>query len=159
MLVVIGLAIGSSCSPPAERPRAPRDPSQVSELGVFMKTAMNPPFSKISFLLFHEGEDESELDPGQLPGNVSQLVATAERLTKWPDLPGESPQSKLVFHEYADALRNDTRVLSDAVRDSQRDAMVKAFDSLRRKCDSCHHFFRFDEETSRDPRAQPAGAR
>lgn len=159
-LVVAVLSAGlASCSSPGERPGAARVPSQSSELGVFMKTQMNPPFSKISFLLFHDGEGDSEIDPAELPASASLLAAAADRLGKWPDLPGESQQSKLVFHEYADALRNDARGLSDAVRDDQREAMVKAFEALRRKCDSCHHFFRYDEELSRDGRAGAPGVR
>jgi hypothetical protein len=159
LLVVVALAGPASCSSPVERPVAPRAPSQSSELGVFMKTQMNPPFSKISFLLFHDDEGDSEVDPAELPASASLLAAAAERLGKWPDLPGESQQSKLVFHEYADALRNDARGLNEAARDNQREAMVKAFESLRRKCDSCHHFFRYDEELSRDGRARDPGSR
>jgi hypothetical protein len=159
MLVVAVVVAPAACSSPAERPRAAAAPPQGSELGIFMKSQVNPPFSKISFLLFHQGDDDSEVDPGELPANAGQLAAAAERLGKWPDLPGESPQSKLVFHEYAEALRNDARSLTDAVRGDQREAMVKAFESLRRKCDSCHHFFRYDEETSRDGHTQDPGPR
>lgn len=148
MLAVVVLVGLPSCSSPAERTRDVRVPSQGADLGQFMKTHMNPPFSKISFLLFHEGEDDSELDPEMLPASVSGLAAAAERLSKWPDLPGESSQSRLVFHEYAEALRIDANKLIEAVHGGQHDAMVKTFESLRKKCDSCHHFFRYDEAIS-----------
>src|SRR5262249_36012735 len=50
IIVVAGL---SSCSS-ADRAHQVRDPTQTTELGIFMKTRINPSFSKISFLLFHE---------------------------------------------------------------------------------------------------------
>ncbi|HET7504136.1 MAG TPA: hypothetical protein VFK02_24110 [Kofleriaceae bacterium] len=141
-----------SCSASSDR-RAVRRPSKSSELGAFMKAHVNPPFSKISFLLFHDGEGDVELDPGDLPASANQLAQAAERLTRWPDVPGDSAQSKQVFIEYAEALNNDARNLVNALRDDRPGNTVKVFESLRKKCDSCHHFFRYDETTTRDPRA------
>jgi hypothetical protein len=142
IMMLIGL---TSCSASMERPRAAHDPSSDPELGVFMKTRVNPPFSKISFLLFHDGEGDGDLDPSALPASAGELAAAAEQLGKWPELPGQSPQSKLVFNEYAGSLRSDSLALITALGSGQRDGAVKAFESLRKKCDSCHHFFRYDE--------------
>jgi len=72
-----------------------------------MKTRVNPPFSKISFLLFHEGETDANIDAGTLPVSADELARAAEQLGKWTDLPGESEQSKQVFYEYATSLRTD----------------------------------------------------
>jgi hypothetical protein len=110
-----------------------------------MKTRMNPPFSRISFLLFHEGETDASIDASMLPSSAEDLARTAETLGKWQDLPGESEQSKQVFFEYATSLRSDALKLVGAIRDSQWENAAKIFESLHRKCDSCHHFFRYEQ--------------
>src|SRR6185295_16893947 len=51
IILLVGLP---SCSSPPAGPRLARDPSKTTELGLFMKTRVNPSFSKISFLLFHD---------------------------------------------------------------------------------------------------------
>ena len=154
MVFVIALAVLPSCGS-AERPRAARDPSKSSELGIFMKTRMNPPFSRISFLLFHEGETDSSIDASMLPSSAEELARTAEALGKWQELPGESEQSKQVFYEYATSLRSDALKLVSAIRDSQWDNAAKIFESLHRKCDSCHHFFRYEQSGA--PELLPRG--
>ena len=116
-----------------------------------MKTRVNPSFSKISFLLFHEEDSEGEIDPAVLPASADELARAAEMLGKWPDLPGESEQSRLVFHEYADSLKSDAGRLIQALRGNQLDNARKVFESLHRKCDACHHFFRYDQSTVIDP--------
>jgi hypothetical protein len=154
--VLVGL---SSCSSTAERPRAARDPSKTTELGLFMKTYINPSFSKISFLLFHEEDSETGIDPAALPASADELARAAERLRNWPELPGESEQSKLVFHEYADSLKGDVVKLVEALRGNQRDNAKKLFESLHRKCDACHHFFRYDQVPVLELPGKAAGAK
>jgi cytochrome c556 len=136
-----------SCSASAPRPQVTRDPSKTTELGLFMKTRVNPSFSKISFLLFHDEDSETEIDPAALPASADELARAAERLGKWPQLPGESEQSKLVFAEYADSLRTDAVKLVEALHTKRIDNARKVFESLHRKCDACHHFFRYDQST------------
>jgi hypothetical protein len=153
---VIALTGLSSCSGTAEQPQAPRDRTRNSELGIFMKTRVNPPFSKISFLLFHEGETDANIDAGTLPVSADELARAAEMLGKWVDLPGESDQSKQVFYEYATSLRTDALRLVGAIRDSQWDNAAKIFESLHRKCDSCHHFFRYEQPGGSDTPARGA---
>ena len=150
-VVVLGgvLSCAGAADPP---PRPVRDPTKTTELGLFMKTRMNPSFSKISFLLFHDEDSEIDIDPAELPKSAAELVRAAERLTKWPELPGESEQSKLVFAEYADSLRTDAVKLTEALRTSQHDGARKVFESLHRKCDACHHFFRYDQSSVLDTR-------
>ena len=143
IVVLAGLL---SCSGPVA-PATMRDPSKTTELGIFMKTRMNPAFSKISFLLFHEEDSETEIDPAALPASANDLSRAAEMLGKWPDLPGESEQSKLVFHEYADSLKVDAGKLIQVLRVNQLDNARKIFESLHRKCDACHHFFRYDQNS------------
>lgn len=110
-----------------------------------MKSQLNPPFSKVSFLLFHDGEGDAAVEASQLPATAQALAAAAERLVAWNDLPGESPEGRLVFFEYAEALKKDSRSLMAALAGRQRGDAIKVFESLRKKCDSCHHFFRYEE--------------
>lgn len=117
-----------------------------------MKTRVNPSFSKISFLLFHDEDSDTEIDPSALPASAAELASAAEKLGKWTNLPGESEQSKLVFDEYADSLRADAVKLVDSLRGKQLDNARKIFESLHRKCDACHHFFRYDQSTVLDTR-------
>ena len=149
IVVLVGL---SSCSSPAAGPRLGRDPTKTTELGLFMKTRVNPSFSKISFLLFHDEDSDAEIDPAALPASAAELASAAERLAKWSTLPGESEQSKLVFDEYAESLRTDAVKLVESLRGKQIDSARKLFESLHRKCDACHHFFRYDQSSVLDTR-------
>ena len=156
-VVLGGVLSCSSAAPPP--PRAVRDPSKTTELSLFMKTRINPSFSKISFLLFHDEESESEIDATALPASAAELARAAERLSKWTDLPGESEQSKLVFNEYADSLRGDAVKLVESLRGNRWDNAKKVFESLHRKCDACHHFFRYDQSSVTDSRGKAGSER
>jgi cytochrome c556 len=140
---VLILACTSCATAPVEAPVGPGDQVRRSELGVFMKTEMNPPFSKLSFLLFHDADED--VDANALPATAGSLARSAGKLAIWLDAPGESDQGKSIFHDYAMALKADAATLQDALRSGRRDDAIKSFDSLRKKCDSCHHFFRYDE--------------
>jgi hypothetical protein len=149
IVVLVGLSSGAS---PAAGPRLGRDPSKTTELGLFMKTRVNPSFSKISFLLFHDEDSDTDVDPSALPASAADLASAAEKIAKWPTLPGESEQSKLVFDEYAESLRTDAVRLVESLRSKQLDNARKLFESLHRKCDACHHFFRYDQSSVLDTR-------
>jgi cytochrome c556 len=149
IVVLVGL---SACSSPAAGPRLGRDPSKTTELGLFMKTRINPSFSKISFLLFHDEDSDTEIDPAALPASANELASAAEKLSKWTSLPGESEQSKQVFDEYAESLKTDAVKLVESLRGKQLENARKIFESLHRKCDSCHHFFRYDQQSVLDTR-------
>lgn len=157
VLATGALALLCSCSSAGSAPREARVQSRSSELGVFMKTYVNPPFSKISFLLFHgEADEAAGINSDVLPASANELAQAADRLSKWPELPSGSTQSTLVFHEYASALRNDALHLIEALKKPQRDAAARIFESLRKKCDSCHHFFRYDESANLEQRSDVA---
>jgi hypothetical protein len=113
-----------------------------------MKTRMNPPFSKISFLLFHDQDSDGDIDSKALPASARELADAVGRLATWSDPPTGSVQGTLVFHEYAESLKADTLRLVAALQEPKRDNAIRVFESLRKKCDSCHHFFRFDESAS-----------
>lgn len=149
IVVLVGL---SSCSGSAPGPRVARDASKNTELGLFMKTRVNPSFSKISFLLFHDEDSDTEIDPAALPASAAELAGAAERLSNWTNLPGESDQSKQVFDEYAESLKTDAVKLVESLRGKQLDNARKTFESLHRKCDACHHFFRYDQSSVLDTR-------
>jgi cytochrome c556 len=154
---IVALTGALSCSGGAERVQTARDPSKTTELGLFMKSRVNPSFSKISFLLFHDEDSATEIDPAALPASADELARAAERLGKWPELPGESEQSKLVFAEYADSLKVDAVKLVEALHGKQWDNARKVFESLHRKCDACHHFFRYDQSPVLDSRGAGDG--
>jgi cytochrome c556 len=149
---IVVLAGLSACSSAPAGPRLAHDPTKTTELGLFMKTHVNPSFSKISFLLFHDEDSDTEIDPSALPASAAELATSAERLSKWPNLPGESDQSKQVFDEYAESLKTDAVKLVESLRGKQLDNARKTFESLHRKCDACHHFFRYDQSSVLDTR-------
>lgn len=150
---IVLLAGLSACSSPAAGPRLGHDRTKTTELGLFMKTRVNPSFSKISFLLFHDEDSDVEIDPAALPASANELASAAERLSKWSSLPGESDQSKQVFDEYAESLKTDAVKLVESLRGKQLDNSRKIFESLHRKCDACHHFFRYDQSSVLDTRS------
>lgn len=160
IVMLAGLSACSSSGPSsAQGPRAPHGPSRNIELGLFMKTHVNPSFSKISFLLFHDEDGDTELDPTMLPTSADELARSADLLSKWSELPGESEQSKLVFEEYAESLKTDAVKLVDALRGKQLENARKVFESLHRKCDACHHFFRYDQSPGAGHSRQPEAMR
>ena len=42
-------------------------------------------------------------------------------------------------------MKADASSLVEAVKANRRDDAIKRFESLQKKCDSCHHFFRYGE--------------
>lgn len=129
-------------------------PAKNGALSGFMEGSVNPPFSKLSFLLFHAQDDAAPELIGMLPDASRELVGVAASLAGWNNLPTYSAQAKQVFHEYAVALHQDATKLDLAVREDRINDARMAFDDLRRKCDSCHHFFRYEEPLAApvDPR-------
>lgn len=121
-----------------------------SRLGVFMKSLVNPPFSKISFLLFHnEDEPEEGVDPVlEIVKATNELAEASQRLADWTVPPTESAEAKTVFFEYAQNLQRDVQALQQALAAKDIARAQQVFEELRRKCDSCHHFFRYQGETS-----------
>lgn len=137
-----GSSAGGGGAAPAHTKR-----SELTELSLFMKTQINPSFSKLSFLLFHQG-DPSELDPSMLPAAAQELAAATTKLSEWPTPYGDSEQAQQVFFEYAASLRNNAANLAQAVAADDHEGAQKNFEELRGNCDSCHHFFRFGETSS-----------
>jgi cytochrome c556 len=140
--VLVGLW---SCAGNPGSPAPVRDPAHPTALGSFMKDQVNPAFTRLSFLLFHD--DDRELDLSAFTESANELARAAGGLAAWSALPGESEQSKLVFHEYADWVKADTGRLVESLRDNQIDNARRLFESLHQKCDACHHFFRYDQAT------------
>jgi cytochrome c556 len=138
-LVWIALAAGCGSTQPALPAHYHWDSE--SELSNFMKKRINPPFSKLSFLLFHGEESPRE----ELAGVAGELASAADELHTWPSPPGDSPQARQVFFEYAAAMKVDGIQLVLAVRAGDQARAQQRFEKLREKCDSCHHFFRFGQ--------------
>ncbi len=106
-----------------------------------MKAHLNPPFSSLSFQLFQGGD--GPLTPALQA--ATQLVTVATNLEDWAEPPGDSAQARQVFYEYAATMKADAVNLADAVRTERRADAIKSFETLQKKCDSCHHFFRYGE--------------
>lgn len=121
-----------------------------SRLGVFMKSTVNPPFSKISFLLFHnEDEPQEGVDPVlEIVKATNDLAESSQKLAEWAVPPTESVEAKTVFFEYAQNLQRDVQALQQALGAKDIAKAQLVFEELRRKCDSCHHFFRYQGETA-----------
>jgi cytochrome c556 len=137
-LVVCLAACGSTSSTTTARPY--RWDSE-SSLSIFMKKRINPPFSKLSYLVFHDGD----ADPAALTVVARDLAAAASELQAWQHAPGDSAQARQVFYEYAAAMKVVATEVVAGIAAGQRDTVVKKFERLREKCDSCHHFFRYGE--------------
>jgi len=137
-LALVAFACGGG-KPPAQPARYHWDSE--STLSNFMKKSVNPPFSKLSFLLFHGEESARE----ELVGAAGDLAAGAADLHAWAQPPGDSPQARQVFYEYAAAMKLDANQLVEAVRGGSTQAAQQRFEKLREKCDSCHHFFRYGQ--------------
>lgn len=135
LLLLVVASCGGSQAP------TPKKQSKTA-LGVFMRTQLNPPFSRTSFHLF---QDQEGTDPLALPSAATELANVAARLAEFPQPPGDSEQGRQVFYEYAAAMRNDADTLVKALGEGRRPDAAKAFEEIRKKCDSCHHFFRYGE--------------
>lgn len=141
-MIVAILACVDSCGPTQETVQSPGNTDPSPDIGVFMKTHINPPFSKLSFLLYQkQGAPGSE----GLISTANELSRAAAELGDWSELPTDSAQGRQVFYEYAAALRSEASSLVGALSANRRDAAIKVFEELRKKCDSCHHFFRYGE--------------
>lgn len=128
-----------------------------SRLGSLMKSLVNPSFSKISFLLFHnEEEPEEGVDPIlEIVKATNDLAEASARLVEWPVPPTESQEAKTVFFEYAQNLQKDVQLLQQALAAKDLPKAQQIFEELRRKCDSCHHFFRYQGEISASLGVEP----
>lgn len=112
-----------------------------STLSIFMKKKVNAPFSKLSFLLFQDGES----DTAALTATAGDLAVAASELHAWSKPPGDSAQARQVFYEYAAAMKADATQIVSAAQAGDRDKAALRFEKLREKCDSCHHFFRYGQ--------------
>jgi hypothetical protein len=106
-----------------------------------MRTYVNPPFSELSFALHKRDASASD----GLIARANDLARAAAELNDWPEPPTDSAPGRQVFYEYAASLRSDTMKLVGALTANQRDAAIASFEELRKKCDSCHHYFRYGE--------------
>jgi hypothetical protein len=144
--VVVLLGAGSvlgACRPPAQETAPPAPVAQRKHspaLAMFMRSRMNPPFSRITFFMFHaEGQEASALLSA-----VEALAEATRQVAVWPDPPTVTEQAREVFFEYARQAEKDAAHLVEIVRSGDRDGMVRAFEDVQRRCDNCHHYFRND---------------
>ena len=138
--VLLLVAACGGSPPPAAAPHGYKwdDNSMLSN---FMKKKFNDPFSKLSFFLFQTEETDIEA----LRATAGALLQGTTEISAWPTPPGDSPQAKQVFYEYAAAMKADATQLVTALDAQDLAAARQRFEKVREKCDSCHHFFRFGQ--------------
>lgn len=150
------LALAGCGSTAGKSTTAPEEPVKNAHLSELMRDKLNPPFSQVSFLLFHSADEDpnGESMVSMLPDASRDLVHAVEVLAGWTDMPGYSKQAQQVFHEYATSIREDVARFDVAVREERLDEARTGFDEIQRKCDACHHFFRYEEPVGApvDPR-------
>ena len=138
MIALVLAGCGGAAAPPAKKGY---HWDSESTLSIFMKKKVNAPFSKLSFFLFQTEES----DETALKATAGALLAATNELSQWAEPPGDSPQARQVFFEYAAAMKVDASQLVSAVDAGNREDAVRRFEKVREKCDSCHHFFRFGQ--------------
>lgn len=153
--VIMNLAVLlASCGSSQRTETTPtdEDPPRNAALGMYMREHVNPAFSQLAFMLFHSEEEEGgEQDVGKtLRHSSRELRKATEQLVKWDELGSYSKQAMQVFHEYAALMKTDVVKLDAAIHDDKLDDARAAFENVQRKCDSCHHFFRYEEPVGTD---------
>jgi hypothetical protein len=110
-------------------------------LNKIMKNAVNKPFSKLTFFVFHsEGNfDFSEID--KTTREFHEGISQARAVT---DLPVDSAQGREVFTTFLENLDHDCLRLSRAIASHDGNTMQSMLARLSRTCNNCHHFFRLD---------------
>lgn len=156
MIAALALAL-ASCGPTTlKRTTTSDEPVKNALLNELMRDKLNPPFSQVSFLLFHSADEEANVESTamMLPDASRDLVHAVEVLAGWTHMPGYSQQAQQVFQEYAASIREDVARFDVAVREGRLDDARTGFDEVQRKCDACHHFFRYEEPVAApvDPR-------
>jgi hypothetical protein len=149
--MVAGCGGSSSSSPP------PVDPPMIAsmaELGQLMKNDINPVFSKLTFLMFHGDEVETDADAltVELGRNAALLRQALDRLRALERVPTRTAEGREVFFTYAESVTRSTDQLLDAIEVGERLRAAAQLEQIAETCNSCHHFFRLRIEDAVVPR-------
>ncbi len=149
--VLIG---AQACAGPAAPPPTGPAIASMAELAMLMKDDINPPFSRLSFLLFHGDEVEADPDAlrAELEDNAALLGQALARLRAMPTVPTRTDEGRAVFFTYADSVERATAQLGRAVAAGERTQAAAQLERIADTCNSCHHFFRLQIEDAVVPR-------
>ena len=135
-----GVQEGAQEAPAAATLRSPA-------LGMLMKNEINPPFSKLSFLLNHLEEDAMPEEAqffAELEEETAALREAIGRLRDWSDPPVASAEGREVFHSYALNLDRMSGWMAGALEAKDRGHAQDVLGRIAATCNSCHHFFRLE---------------
>lgn len=143
-----GGAAGPSETTPGTEPKSTILPQ--AELGALMKNDLNPPFSKLTFLVFH-GKDAAE-DPAtvraEMQRSIAALRASIARLRTWQNPPVTSEEGKDVFYTFASSLEASSMRFEKALGTNDTTTASSALSQIAKTCNNCHHFFRLNLKDS-----------
>jgi cytochrome c556 len=146
-LVALVLAACTKSQVPATDP-APD--AGMAALAALMKNQINPAFSKLMFLVFHE-EDLQE-EPTAVRAEMqryAQLLRTSiGELREWKEPPTQSAEGREVFYTFSANVDRQAQQLFAAVERRDRASAEAQMQEIADTCNNCHHFFRLKIEDS-----------
>jgi hypothetical protein len=141
----------AACGPShaTSRPTGPTGPTgpqrqELVELVDLMKAIVDPPFSRINFVVYHA--DEAGSDPAKLRAQLLESVATLERgagqLVSWPNPPVHTPAERQLFSRLAAELDGRVHELERAAMSGNAAHIQRAVEQITETCNACHEKFR-----------------
>jgi cytochrome c556 len=128
----------------------PTPDAGMAALAALMKNQINPAFSKLMFLVFHE-EDLQE-EPTAVRAEMqryAQLLRTSiGELREWKEPPTQSAEGREVFYTFSANVDRQTQQLFAAVERRDRASAEAQMQEIADTCNNCHHFFRLKIEDS-----------
>lgn len=148
LVLISGLA---SCTKPVPaQPTAGPTLGKMAELGLLMKNDINPAFSRLSFLMFHGGDMET--DPAALKAELERhagsLRQSIARLRSWGSVPAQTEEGRQVFFTFAESVDRSTEKLVAAIGAGEQTTAAAQVEQIADTCNNCHHFFRLKIEDS-----------
>lgn len=145
------LAMLAACGGKAGEKTAGTGPAKkIAALGALMKNDINPPFSRLTFLVFHGdsmGEDGAQL-AAEMRRYADALRASCARLKTWQEVPAGTQEAREVFYTFAESVDKMTDKLVAAVTSGDLAVAETQLERIADTCNNCHHFFRLDIEDS-----------
>ncbi|MEO8700531.1 MAG: cytochrome c [Kofleriaceae bacterium] len=152
--VALTLALAACTKAPIPPTERPASDASMAALAALMKNQINPAFSKLTFLVFHQ--DELQEDPNavrvELERTAMLLRSSIGELRTWQEPPTESREGRDVFYTYAASVETQAQQLFDAVQRRDNTMAATQMQDMADTCNNCHHFFRLKIEDSVVPR-------
>jgi hypothetical protein len=146
LLAVFLVACAKSPMPPSDK----TPDAGMAALAALMKNQINPAFSKLMFLVFHE--DELQEEPNAVRAEqqrFARLLRTSiGELREWKELSTQTPEGREVFYTFASNVDRQTQQLFDAIERRDRATAEAHMQDIADTCNNCHHFFRLKIEDS-----------